>query len=73
MEEGRLCPWRFIQNFDIYTIASGKTEKLSEIKAAVLLDLVGEEAIFNICEFGKQAEEIVRNCMFLGVRDSALQ
>ncbi|KAJ8897395.1 hypothetical protein PR048_002741 [Dryococelus australis] len=36
---------RFIQNFDIYMIASGKSGKLSEIKAASLLNLVEEETI----------------------------
>ncbi|KAJ8886981.1 hypothetical protein PR048_013195 [Dryococelus australis] len=34
---------RFIQNFNIYMIVPEKSEKSSEIKAAILLNLVGEK------------------------------
>ncbi|XP_063227048.1 uncharacterized protein LOC134533454 [Bacillus rossius redtenbacheri] len=126
--------WKFRQNFDISRLASGKSEKPSEVKAAILLNLVGEDAVevfntFNLsdddrkqfdaviaafkmyasekrnvlyerfvlysrkqkegepfqqfitdlkklvrsCEFGSQTDEIIRNCVFMGVRDKTLQ
>lgn len=46
MEGDLLGNWnKFRQAFDIFIMASGKSEEKSEVKAAMLLNLIGEEAL----------------------------
>lgn len=45
--------WR--QKFDLYLLASGKTKKEDDVKIAILLNLLGDEAlqIYNTFEYGE--------------------
>lgn len=57
--------WRkFRQNFEIYMLATGNDKKSPEIKVAILLNIVGEEAVevfntFNLTEEQKKNYDIV--------------
>lgn len=60
MEGDLLGNWnKFRQAFDIFVMASGKSQESSEIKAAMLLNLIGEDALdlFNTFSLSKEDQK----------------
>ncbi|KAK9688348.1 hypothetical protein QE152_g35611 [Popillia japonica] len=66
IDENIVSNWKkFVQSYNIYLLASGSANKSAEVRAAIFLNFIGEDAIdlfntFNLAEEDKKDVEKIK-------------